>query len=102
MVGELPCALHHASHMMRAPQSPQHGKNLGRVSQLSAELMGAAVNLIDFRNSWTHGDHQHWTKRNQYVQLLLDTFGNEVLLHTEAPGCFDPMQLNPAPLHLKL
>ena len=26
---------------------------------------------------------------------LLDVFGNEILLHTEAPGCFDPMPLGP-------
>ncbi len=26
---------------------------------------------------------------------LLDTFGNEILLHTEQPGCFDPMPLAP-------
>jgi len=29
--------------------------------------------------------------------VLLDLFGNEVLLHTEAPGCFDPMPLAPRP-----
>jgi len=28
---------------------------------------------------------------------LLDTFGNEVLLHVESPGCFDPMPLGPRP-----
>ncbi len=28
---------------------------------------------------------------------LLDTFGNEVLLHTEAPGCYDPMPIAPRP-----
>jgi len=28
---------------------------------------------------------------------LVDTFGNEVLLHTETPGCFDPMPLAPHP-----
>ena len=28
---------------------------------------------------------------------LLDVFGNELLLHTEAPGCFDPMPLGPRP-----
>lgn len=28
---------------------------------------------------------------------LLDTFGNEVLLHVEAPGCFDPLPLAPRP-----
>ncbi len=28
---------------------------------------------------------------------LLDTFGNEVLLHVEEPGCFDPMPLGPRP-----
>ena len=26
---------------------------------------------------------------------LVDTFGNEILLHTEEPGCFDPMPLAP-------
>ncbi len=29
--------------------------------------------------------------------VLLDVFGNEVLLHSEAPGCFDPMPLAPRP-----
>jgi len=29
--------------------------------------------------------------------VLLDLFGNEVVLHTEAPGCFDPMPLAPRP-----
>lgn len=28
---------------------------------------------------------------------LVDIFGNEVLLHHEAPGCFDPMPLGPRP-----
>ena len=28
---------------------------------------------------------------------LLDVFGNETLLHTEGPGCFDPMPLGPRP-----
>ena len=28
---------------------------------------------------------------------LLDIFGNEMLLHVEAPGCFDPMPLAPRP-----
>lgn len=28
---------------------------------------------------------------------LLDVFGNELLLHSEAPGCFDPMPLGPRP-----
>jgi len=27
--------------------------------------------------------------------FLLDVFGNEILLHTEEPGCFDPMPLAP-------
>ncbi len=27
--------------------------------------------------------------------FLVDTFGNEILLHTETPGCFDPMPLGP-------
>jgi hypothetical protein len=29
--------------------------------------------------------------------FLLDVFGNEVLLHAEAPGCYDPMPLGPRP-----
>ena len=29
--------------------------------------------------------------------FLIDVFGNEVLLHTEPPGCFDPMPLGPRP-----
>ena len=28
---------------------------------------------------------------------LIDRFGNEVLVHAEAPGCFDPMPLGPRP-----
>jgi hypothetical protein len=28
---------------------------------------------------------------------LLDVFGNEVLVHAEEPGCFDPMPLSPRP-----
>ena len=28
---------------------------------------------------------------------LVDVFGNEILLHVEDPGCFDPMPLGPAP-----
>ena len=28
---------------------------------------------------------------------LLDLFGNEILLHAEEPGCFDPMPLGPRP-----
>lgn len=29
---------------------------------------------------------------------LLDTFGNEVLVHEESPGCFDPQPLGPRPV----
>ncbi len=28
---------------------------------------------------------------------LIDVFGNEILLHSEEPGCFDPMPLGPRP-----
>lgn len=28
---------------------------------------------------------------------LVDVFGNEILLHTEEPGCYDPMPLSPRP-----
>ena len=34
-------------------------------------------------------------KGEQMGIYLLDLFGNEVLLHAEAPGCFDPMPLGP-------
>ena len=27
--------------------------------------------------------------------FLVDVFGNEILLHVEGPGCFDPMPLAP-------
>lgn len=38
------------------------------------------------------------TGRGEEMGLyLLDVFGNEVLLHAEAPGCFDPMPLCPRP-----
>ena len=36
-------------------------------------------------------------KGEQMGIYLLDTLGNEVLLHTEVPGCFDPMPLGPRP-----
>ena len=36
-------------------------------------------------------------KGEQTGLFLVDTFGNEVLLHTEAPGCYDPMPLAPRP-----
>jgi len=34
-------------------------------------------------------------KGEQMGIYLLDVFGNEVLVHAEAPGCFDPMPLGP-------
>ena len=36
-------------------------------------------------------------KGDQMGIYLVDTFGNEVLLHYEAPGCYDPMPLAPRP-----
>jgi hypothetical protein len=37
-------------------------------------------------------------ERGQHTGIfLVDVFGNEVLLHEEAPGCFDPMPLGPRP-----
>ncbi len=35
--------------------------------------------------------------RGQMGIFLLDTFGNEIMLHAEAPGCFDPMPTGPRP-----
>ena len=34
-------------------------------------------------------------KGEQMGLFLVDTFGNEILLHAEEPGCFDPMPLAP-------
>lgn len=36
-------------------------------------------------------------KGEQMGIYLLDIFGNEMLLHVEEPGCFDPMPLGPRP-----
>jgi hypothetical protein len=33
---------------------------------------------------------------------LVDVFGNEILLHVEEPGCYDPMPLGPRPRPLKI
>ena len=38
------------------------------------------------------------TERGEQMGIyLLDLFGNEILLHAEGPGCFDPMPLKPRP-----
>jgi len=34
---------------------------------------------------------------DQTALYLVDTFGNEILVHAEAPGCFDPQPLAPRP-----
>ena len=36
-------------------------------------------------------------KGEQMGIFLIDLFGNEIMLHTEQPGCFDPMPLGPRP-----
>jgi len=36
-------------------------------------------------------------KAEQMGIFLVDVFGKETLLHTEAPGCYDPMPLGPRP-----
>jgi hypothetical protein len=36
-------------------------------------------------------------KGEEMAIVLLDTFGNEIVLHAEAPGCYDPMPLAPRP-----
>jgi hypothetical protein len=40
---------------------------------------------------------RHSPDLNELVMglYLVDVFGNEILLHAEAPGCFDPMPLGP-------
>ncbi len=40
-----------------------------------------------------------WTAKGESTMgiYLLDVFGNEILLHTEGPGCFDPMPLAARP-----
>ena len=34
-------------------------------------------------------------KGEEMCIVLLDVFGNEIVLHAEPPGCFDPMPLAP-------
>ena len=43
---------------------------------------------------WTEGDARQGHEMGIY---LLDVFGNELLLHVEEPGCYDPMPLGPRP-----
>lgn len=37
-------------------------------------------------------------QQEQMGIYLIDVFGNEVLLHTEDPGCYDPMPITPRPI----
>ena len=37
------------------------------------------------------------SRKMQTGIFLVDVFGNELLLHTEKPGCYDPMPLGPRP-----
>jgi len=43
---------------------------------------------------WTEADARHGHEMGIY---LVDVFGNELLLHVEEPGCYDPMPLGPRP-----
>ena len=38
----------------------------------------------------------------QTAIFLIDVFGNEILLHAEEPGCYDPMPLGPRPHPLRI
>jgi len=44
--------------------------------------------------SWVEGDARHGHEMGIY---LVDVFGNELLLHADEPGCYDPMPLKPSP-----
>lgn len=43
---------------------------------------------------WREGDAQ---AGHEMGIFLLDVFGNEILLHADEPGCYDPMPLRPTP-----
>lgn len=43
---------------------------------------------------WIEDDAQFGHEMGIY---LIDVFGNEILLHTDEPGCYDPMPLKPQP-----
>ena len=73
----------------------------------------SATNLVDhgnfdefkkvhpkYEDPWPLGEKYFLCSRmtgngEQMGLYLLDVFGNEILLHTEGPGCFDPMTLSP-------
>ena len=57
---------------------------------------------VKYEDPWPLSDKYFLCSRmtgegEQTGLFLLDTFGNELLLHAETPGCFDPMPLAPRP-----
>lgn len=56
------------------------------------------VRTLELQHAWTVDFSWGGCRPKERMGIfLLDVFGNEVLLHTEEPGCFDPMPLVPRP-----
>ena len=78
------------------PQKPSGGHP-------HAGLIDTFVRLpIKYEDPWPLSDKYFLCARmtgegDRTGLFLLDTFGNELLLHAEAPGCFDPMPLAARP-----
>ena len=78
---------------------PPEATNLVRQSGWQIFDTFTAVKL-KYQNPFPLGEKHFLCSRmtgtgEQMGIYLLDLFGNEVLLHAEAPGCFDPMPLGP-------
>jgi hypothetical protein len=73
------------------------------VQQTGWELFDRFMQLkLKFEDPWPLSDKFFLCSRmtgqgEQMGIYLLDTFGNEILVHTEEPGCFDPMPLGARP-----
>jgi hypothetical protein len=73
------------------------------VQQSGWELWDRFMQLkVKYEDPWPLSDKFFLCARmtgqgEQMGIYLLDVFGNEVLVHTEAPGCYNPMPLGPRP-----
>ncbi|MFV2068334.1 MAG: hypothetical protein ACC645_15300, partial [Pirellulales bacterium] len=82
---------------------PQEVPRKPGIEHPHAGLIDALVRLpIKYEDPWPLSDKQFLCSRmtgegEPMGIYLLDVFGNEVLLHAESPGCFDPMPLAPRP-----
>jgi hypothetical protein len=74
---------------------------MDRVQQNGWQIFDAFASLkIKYEDPYPLSDKYFLCSRmtgqgEEMAICLLDVFGNEILLHTESPGCFDPMPLGP-------